>query len=365
VSEGQAKFLSSLERTALEPGAAWRQACDALAVLAGATGTLIIPADAGVRGRAMPHSEAIGETVHRFVAEGWHRNDFRAEKGFPVAARKGFVTDADIIAPEEMDRHIYYQELLRPGGLMWFLGVPFAVEGRTWGAALHRTPAQGAFTADEVGALLWVSEHLALAAKRTALLGHGRMQSLDAALSECGRAVAALGPGGRVTRMNAAAERLLEAAGILSRGRLRSGDIVVDSRLQDLAAAASSFDPAPGTATPRPVLVNAGGRAFSLDAIPMPRDVQALFSGVAALVTIHEVIAGGAAFRRAAKAHLGLTQREAELAAELAAGNGLLAASSTLGVSILTARKHLKSIFFKTGTNSQVELVAKLARLMA
>lgn len=51
------------------------------------------------------------------------------------------------------------------------------------------------------------------------------------------------------------------------------------------------------------------------------------------------------------------TAREATLAGALADGCTLTEAATMLGISIHTARTHLKRVFRKTGTNRQAELL--------
>ena len=63
------------------------------------------------------------------------------------------------------------------------------------------------------------------------------------------------------------------------------------------------------------------------------------------------------------QAVFGLTKAEARLACELACGDTIEDIAEEHGVSISTARVQLKSIFAKTGTNRQAELVAVLTRL--
>ncbi len=63
------------------------------------------------------------------------------------------------------------------------------------------------------------------------------------------------------------------------------------------------------------------------------------------------------------QAIFGLTKAEARLAIELACGQTLEDIADEHGVSISTARVQLKSIFAKTGTSRQAELVALLTRL--
>lgn len=57
---------------------------------------------------------------------------------------------------------------------------------------------------------------------------------------------------------------------------------------------------------------------------------------------------------------LGITGREAELAAQLSLGLSLHQVSQRLGISIHTARVHLKSIYAKTGMNSQAQIVRRI-----
>ena len=53
----------------------------------------------------------------------------------------------------------------------------------------------------------------------------------------------------------------------------------------------------------------------------------------------------------------GLTRAEAAFLGEIVKGDGLQAAADRLGVSLATARTHLRHVFEKTGTQRQAELV--------
>lgn len=59
----------------------------------------------------------------------------------------------------------------------------------------------------------------------------------------------------------------------------------------------------------------------------------------------------------------GLTTAEAGLAAEIVKGDGREAAARRRGISVATARSQLSSIFEKTGTHRQAELVHLLLEL--
>lgn len=59
----------------------------------------------------------------------------------------------------------------------------------------------------------------------------------------------------------------------------------------------------------------------------------------------------------------GLTPAEARLAVQIAAGDTLAQYADAIGISVATARSQLSSIFAKTQTARQAELVALLARI--
>ncbi len=61
----------------------------------------------------------------------------------------------------------------------------------------------------------------------------------------------------------------------------------------------------------------------------------------------------------------GLTQSEAEIAHALVLGGTLDEVAVTRGISRNTAKSHLHSIFAKTSTNRQSELVSLLLRSVA
>jgi DNA-binding CsgD family transcriptional regulator len=57
---------------------------------------------------------------------------------------------------------------------------------------------------------------------------------------------------------------------------------------------------------------------------------------------------------------LGITYREAQIAALLAAGDGLGVAAQRAGIKLHTARSHVKSVFAKVGVRSQAKLLRRI-----
>src|SRR5262245_31866110 len=64
------------------------------------------------------------------------------------------------------------------------------------------------------------------------------------------------------------------------------------------------------------------------------------------------------------RCRFGLTPAEARLALQLVAGETLRSAAAKLGISYETVRTHLKTIFNKTGTCRQAELVVVLVAVL-
>ncbi len=110
----------------------------------------------------------------------------------------------------------------------------------------------------------------------------------------------------------------------------------------------------------------AGRRPLVVEAIPVgPGLIDDPFHMLRSILLITD-LGQSPAFRTARLREVfRLTNAEAKLAARLAGGEDLDAAASALGVTRQTARSQLKSIFGKTETHRQAELVALLARLRA
>ena len=99
------------------------------------------------------------------------------------------------------------------------------------------------------------------------------------------------------------------------------------------------------TGIPRAVLLTPqrGAHISRLSDAPPPRVLQH-----------HIVMTGTSAFLRST---YGCTAQESALADALAHGSTLAQTAVSLGISVHTARTHLKRVFRKTGTNRQAELV--------
>jgi DNA-binding CsgD family transcriptional regulator/PAS domain-containing protein len=93
-----------------------------------------------------------------------------------------------------------------------------------------------------------------------------------------------------------------------------------------------------------------------------PHDSLAAHKRAAAILFVRDPEACGDADQGVLQRFYGLTAAEAALAMLLIAGHNLASAADGLGVTMNTARTHLKRIFEKTGTKRQAELVGLVLR---
>lgn len=191
----------------------------------------------------------------------------------------------------------------------------------------------------------------------------GRAEPWRWALEASGRAVLGLDEAGRVLAVSPAAETLLGDALRIRNGALEVADPALRARLADLVDAAIRPDPQRPDGMPPPLGIRLGsGRTLHVDALPLPRDVSPP-RRIVALLFLRETCGASGSMAETLRQRFGLTPAETRLALALAEGMGLREAAERNGVRLSTARVQLKSIFWKTETHRQAELVALLARL--
>jgi DNA-binding CsgD family transcriptional regulator len=167
---------------------------------------------------------------------------------------------------------------------------------------------------------------------------------------------------GRVMRMTRDAERMLARGGLdISAGRLRAAAPVEDAALQAIVGRATHpTAPLSGAARVR----RADGRlAAILVAYPIARRNRLIGPADAAALLVMVDPLGQASAAALYQEALGLTWREAEVAALLMAGHSPESASACLGISLATVRVHLRKLLAKSGMSRQADLLRLLARI--
>ncbi|MDX7953426.1 helix-turn-helix transcriptional regulator [Lichenihabitans sp. Uapishka_5] len=206
------------------------------------------------------------------------------------------------------------------------------------------------------------------------LLGVGRLAfaSGDAAadgmldgVALLGRAAMLLDRSGMVTCMNAAAANLYPAALGVRGGRLFARCRSAEQSLRALISCAISPVPPHEHSTCLAVRLPRlnGKHPLLARAMPLSTATVGICRYAAAVLFLIDPNRHHGADPEMLQTAFGLTRAEARLAGILASGTDLSEAADQLGISRLTTRSHLRSIFAKTGTCRQGELVALLSRV--
>jgi DNA-binding CsgD family transcriptional regulator len=338
----------------------WDAAMDAAAEVTDSFGASLLP----VRGRTptMPASQSMLPTMDAYVGGEWAHKDERY-RTLPVFMHRGVACEFDFTTPEAMARSPYYQELLRPQGLKWFAGVKVGGNTDVWCLSLQRSPAQGPFSPDELDSLAGLSRRLAGAAELARAFGFARMEAALDAFEAGHSPVAMIDRMGEVLRLNRSAEHLLGPDLQILRRRIvswsRDATATLDRALHDLIwrrSAAEAFQ------SPV-VLPRQNGRPIVAYPSRLPSAVRECFALVEGFVVFADLEARPSILAADLTRVFGLTAAEARLADRLLSAESVEAAAESLGVSYSTARNHLRAVYQKTDTHSQVQLIALISRL--
>jgi len=281
----------------------------------------------------------------------------------------GMVVTSQMLCPdEEMDRTEFCNDWLLPQKLYHGCGVTVVKDGPVGSKlSLFRPKNRGQFGDAECQLLRVLTPHL-----QRALELHNRVQRLEEkasaacdALDRLPQGVILLDAQQRPVFVNGAAQALLAAGdGLrLERNGLRAAVPEEHKRLAQLLAGA--------VATGRGQGIQSGGTCqISRDqsSSPLLMFVTPLRTGTVRIgptipvagVFLSDPDRGPRADAEITASLFGLTRAEARLSAKLASGRTLEEAAEELSVSLLTVRSQLKSIFGKTATSRQSELVRLL-----
>lgn len=334
----------------------WPQLLHDLAVfIDGAGGAMFAIGSAGV---AWTVSESFRE-VMKIISRS-HTNNARLQSALALR-HPGFVSDADLLTPQEMDSSPFYRDLLRPLGWGWVAGTVIQIpNGDILAFSLERRLERGPVESRYIAALDGLRPHLARAALLTARLNRERVLAGIEVLAQLGLPAAVLDAAGKVLAANGLLEQMpqLLRIGAFDRFSLRHarGDELLRSALAEMRAKA-------GHRAVRSIGVPAidENPALVVHLVPIHGAGQDLFSFGTAVLVATPVTAPTAPDSNLLSGLFDLTPAEAKLARALVCGHNLTSAAQAQGVSRETLKTHLEAVLAKTGTRRQAELVGLLA----
>jgi DNA-binding CsgD family transcriptional regulator len=348
---------------------AWRSALDTMCAAMDAAAIMFYPKDLNGDSAPVPCSEAYEDFLPDFIAGGWYDGHYRSERGWPLLQRSDttVVIEHQLATDEERKFLPHYNELYLPKGYPGFAAIGFNVGKESWAMCVLRDHKQGFFTLEESERMVPLAGHFRRMVHLAEKFETACISTSLSALDGQGRPAAVLARNGRICAMNMECERLFQRSqdGITTQnGRVVALAPESNNALQQLIHAVTRAGQADRRAAHadkvairRPDRLPILAEALSMSALGMEHSLHAsamlMFSDLE-----QEPIADQAAYRAA----YGLTPSEAKLAAILANGRALDEAAGILSITRDTARQRLKTIFAKTDTHRQGELVALLGR---
>jgi hypothetical protein len=198
-------IAAAFASAAVEPSL-WVQAMDVIASETESEGALLMPLRGAISN--VPVSGSIRKATEKYFREGCNTRDERF-RAIETMVRRGVADDFDFMTSEEMKRHPYYQDFLRPVGLQYFAGIKMTAGDDLWCVSLQRSPQQGPFSTDEKERLAALSPRLSSAATLARALGFAAINGAIEAFEVAGSAIVLLNRCAEVLRLNKAAEALL------------------------------------------------------------------------------------------------------------------------------------------------------------
>ena len=362
-----ASRLSSLIDLAYEAAVRpelWRGLLAQIADVAGAPGALLLGTPTS--GSIPIGSESMDETVEVGVRTGW-----LTEKCLPLArALSEFDQGHDIVmermvfSPWEIDHHRFTVEYTIPLKINVGAAIRLAGQGRN-SLVLDLPGDLGSepLSDHKAATMLALLPHLRRAGQLTVRVMTSYQEGLLDALAafECGALL--LDRRGRVVRMNAKAEAMMGVGIAVRGGTLTATGRECDGALQNLIGSVIArgtlyeAEPVGGVALARP-----GAAPLLVHGAPVARSAADLFQQARAILTIDDPDARQAPHAQILRQVFGLTGAEAAIAIALANGSDIEEIARMRGVSVGTLRNQVKTVFAKTDTSRQAELVAKLMR---
>jgi DNA-binding CsgD family transcriptional regulator/PAS domain-containing protein len=290
----------------------------------------------------------------------------------PHIHAQGAVYTSQMLCPEDLlVRSEFYNDWLEPQGMYQGAGATIFKNGPLSSIiSIFRPRKAERFDGAEVGLLRILLPHL-----QRAFQLHNRIQGLERngaaaadALDLLEQGVVLLDAKGCVLLVNRAADAILAAKKAL---RLTPHGLVAavaseNRQLSRLIQGAIATGKRVGLDAGGAMVVSRDGQRAPLHVLIAPLGTKTIHLGgdvpVAAIFISdpeHKPASNGALLVQL----FGLTRAEARLAEILAAGESLLDAAQKLGVAQSTVRSQLKSIFGKTNTNRQSQLVSVLAHV--
>jgi DNA-binding CsgD family transcriptional regulator len=296
--------------------------------------------------------------MRKFVEGGYGQGNTRVIR---AAERRysGFIADIDLMTQAEIDRDPIYMEILRPAGIGWTAGTTIPIPtGDMLVFGFERSIHAGPHDRPALDILDRFRPHLARAGLLSARLAMKRAQTAADTMERLGLAAVAVGLHGQAVAVNSLFGQAMPHIQIGARNLINIADARAAQLLGDSMDLVRTGQH--GIAS-IPIAGSEGAPATVLHVLPIKRDARDLFQNslvllVATPIGSSQVPPGGLL-----AGLFDLSPAEDRLARGLVGGMSVQECAAAFGVSPETIRSQIKSIFAKTGTTRQSDLVQLLS----
>ena len=288
---------------------------------------------------------------------------------------KQVITLHEFVPVEQLERSRFYIEYLVPWDAIYNLGVDVRDGDRLYARLrLTRGRQAGNFTASEKRFVAHLVPHFDIAMRTHAALDVTKMERAiyADAMDHLTLATVILDASGHVIHMNALARDILHRQDgiLLANDTLALTHPADAQRLRDAIGRAIAVGRAakPGIVEVLRARRPSGAGHYGMMIRPAAGSVEADAPSVSPAVAVFISVEEGAqtpAPVETIRKLFELTHKEAQLALCLANGRSLQEAAVDLGITLNTARAHLRSTFSKTGIDRQARLVRAILRSVA
>jgi DNA-binding CsgD family transcriptional regulator len=333
----------------------WPDVLEKLATIAGAQAGALV-AFRGIEPLGHTSSSRYREGYDDFFLNGRNivnRRLLKAlERQYP-----GFLSDLELQTPEELASDEIYNRFLHPHGFDWTAGtVILSPSGDSLVVDIARASSVEPFDRASLEAVDRYRPHIARASLVASRLGLRAASDMTTAMQLLGLPSIALGYGGKIVAANPLAEAL--DSRVVMRGFDR---IALAHTAADALLAQAIEDANGGTVGSIPLPATEEHPALILHVIPITGAAFDIFAAAKSLLLITDVTAPEAPTQELLAGLFDLTPAEARVTRALAAGMPLDRVAAEFGLSVQTVRNQLASVFHKTGTTRQVELLRLIA----
>jgi DNA-binding CsgD family transcriptional regulator len=333
----------------------WPSLLDLLAARVGAVGSVLF--SVGEHETRWIASPTITPIFSEYVKDGWVRSDSRIARATALR-HAGFLSDHNLFTPEEMERDPSYG-YMRGKGLGWWAGtVLTGPAGGVLALTIDRALERGPIEERVIRELDLLRPHLARAILLSARFGLQRARGAAEAFTNFGRPAAVLSRKHTLLSANSRFNSLVPEVFRDGRDRVHlvpsRADRLLANALQEFeldAAEQVRSLPLPACGSRPPMIIHL---------VPVGSAEQDIFEVGSCLLAATDVVPSSVPSADLIQGLFDLTPAEARVACGIAAGKTVDGLAAAFAVSAGTIRVQLRSVFEKTATARQAELVQLL-----